>query len=654
MNKYALHHEESVPSTKVDKSPKIKATWKKQDSLRTEHVSEHSTFYDPTPYVKTLMPKKTESEKISDLRANMGKEALKRLETMASKKYGNLGNMLKMFNKKSEDKMTLEEFSRQLVKRNLDIYCSREDQRVIFELMDKDNSGSIPVHDLLSYSNTHDMNDKTFKLLEIRANIAATLAQRRNAAKLVESAKQQDLSLRRDLRNLDPDSTGYLTKDVFKEALGPKYLDLKLSDDEINLMFTELEEKRGDKVYISYDGFTKYLGTVNIDPNMIPFFDAKANLLTGLKMRKSNLENQATDTNRLNHIEHLRSKLENYDRQLTEEETMLASRTSPVLKHRFNASTDSWLSYKGYAPGEGEFGGLGAPQPSGTLSRTYPSPGGLLPSLVRTAPELQRAYNPKDPENKVGHKSNGNSSQQLQSSSNQYKSLDMSSMSDSMAVYTHMLELPSGPSLEDFIPHSTTAARTRMKDSTMVVAPPVLDITLDKQIIEGRRHYDKECDWSRIGVGGSGQRTYGEVTALECDPSIRYITTNSIYQSYDRISDAELSSITKAEQRRKRLERTNRSIEINNIRDEYQNLLAEQRRIRRAENSAKQALRYESALYLEDMKKFEKMPLEHMQVKMNKAQYDRMWGSQSKYDGPENRVFETTASSSFIRSPEKE
>lgn len=416
-----------------------------------------------------------------------------------------------------------------------------------------------------------------------------------------------------------------------------------------------------DKILISYDGFTRYLGTVNIDPNMIPFFDAKANLLTGLKTRKTVLENQATDKDRLTHMNGLRSKLESFDQRLTDEETMLASRTSPVLKHRFNASTDSWLSYKGYAPGEGEFSGHSHPQPTGTLTRTYPSPGGFLPSLARTAPELKRAYNPKDPDNRAGggggggygsSNNNDNQSQPPQLSSSS-KSFDMSSMGDSMAsVYTSMLELPAGPSLHDFIPHGTSAARTRLKDPSLVVAPPVLDITLDKKVTEGKKHYEIDRDWSRIGVGGSGLRTEGEMSGLECDTATRYLTTNSTYHgSPNRLSDAELSSITKAETRRKRLERTNRSIDINATRDEYLQLLAEQKRIRRAENSAKQTLRYESALYLEDMKKFEKLPLEHMQVKMNKAQYDRMWGSQTKYEGPENRVFETTSSASFIKSP---
>ena len=121
--------------------------------------------------------------------------------------------------------MTLEEFSKLLHKRNLDIYLPRDDQRLVFELFDKNHAVTIKVGDLLEYvkvdPNQTLLPSPSSNLVEIKANITAKLAQRRNAAKLADSARQMDQQLQRDLRSLDPDSTGYLSKETFKVSAAP-------------------------------------------------------------------------------------------------------------------------------------------------------------------------------------------------------------------------------------------------------------------------------------------------------------------------------------------------------------------------------------------------------------------------------------------------
>jgi len=82
---------------------------------------------------------------------------------------------------------------------------------------------------------------------------------------------------------------------------------------------------------------------------------------------------------------------------------------------------------------------------------------------------------------------------------------------------------------------------------------------------------------------------------------------------------------------------------------ELQDLTKQMRVDKRAQRVARATLRYESSLYLSDMEKLEKIPLDNMQKRPNFALSSRMWGGnqQQSPDSPESRDFNTTYTASF-------
>ncbi|CAE7557116.1 unnamed protein product [Symbiodinium microadriaticum] len=193
--------------------------------------------------------------------------------------------------------LSLDEFSEHLRKRNMDLYFPRDEQRLLFESLDKTHSMRLPVADIIRQSQV-DALEAAEQLdnfqSELKDLIMHKIDDQRGREKLVSSPRQTKHQLVRTLRNLDPQSTGYISREKLEYALSDRYLGLNLSEEEMRAA-VDLCPPSGRTGEISYDKFVRLLNIRNSDAITDPFFDAKAAGITRLKARIQQLSDLEND-----------------------------------------------------------------------------------------------------------------------------------------------------------------------------------------------------------------------------------------------------------------------------------------------------------------------------------------------------------------------
>ena len=100
-------------------------------------------------------------------------------------------------------------------------------------------------------------------------------------------AKQQDGQeyttqlLMENFRRFDENMSGSLTAEELKGALGPKHLNIGVTEHEMDLVLNEMDADNNGE--ISYQEFIKFLEVHDIDPSYNPFYDARQRELLVLK-----------------------------------------------------------------------------------------------------------------------------------------------------------------------------------------------------------------------------------------------------------------------------------------------------------------------------------------------------------------------------------
>ena len=196
--------------------------------------------------------------------------------------------------------LTLDELSEHLRMRNMDLYFPRDEQRLLFESLDKTHSMRLPVatiiqHSLVQAPHPQPAQHRDDHLqYETKDILLHKIDKQRERDKLISSPRQTRRQLVRTLRNLDPHSTGYISKEKLQYALSAQYLGLNLSSDELQAA-VDLCPPSSRTGEIQYDKFVRLLNIRNSDPINDPFFDAKAAGITRLKARIHQLTEQEHD-----------------------------------------------------------------------------------------------------------------------------------------------------------------------------------------------------------------------------------------------------------------------------------------------------------------------------------------------------------------------
>lgn len=201
-----------------------------------------------------------------------------------------------------------------------------------------------------------------------------------------------------------------------------------------------------------------------------------------------------------------------------------------------------------------------------------------------------------------------------------------------------------------------SASMGKLKDPSKVMRIEKIDV--HAYMPTGKRAtHAGPTDWSRIGVGGTRDASdvgYGHSVSDE-DP---FMTTNSkyypplIYRSSqpvarDLVSEAEINFRKKEFQRAERYARMKANMEVTTTRLEYEQVEKQVRNLRRDHGRLEDRIRYQTSMFLNDLKAYKSQPLVRMAKKQNIHLADRMWNGNAEHHVPENRDFLSTYNASF-------
>ena len=153
-------------------------------------------------------------------------------------------------------------------------------------------------------------------------------------------------------------------------------------------------------------------------------------------------------------------------------------------------------------------------------------------------------------------------------------------------------------------------------------------------------------------MGGEFDASMFNSTYSEYFPPLKYEPNMPVTR--DNLSDADARIQILNERRRRRAARTKANVQVTRDRLEMQELDALSRSLRRSQSVNEDQIRYQSTIFLNDLKCYKKQPLTRMARKPNLTKSDRMWGGQLSFDGKkerDSREFSTTFSNSFIERP---
>ena len=502
------------------------------------------------------------------------------------------------------DNIGLDEFSEMCRKRSLDLYFPRDEQRLLFENFDGSFSSSIGVKDVIDrYDSAAPTITATSRVTEQQKRernekILSKINKQRERAKLLDSPRQTTLQLIRSLRNLDPNSTGYISKDELRWGLGKNYMNIPLSAEEIDTV-VELCPPEKHNGLISYDKFAKMLEIKNDEPVIEPFFDARANQITRLKQRVRDIDSSLEDSNLISRRQELIEK---------------CHRNEEKQQGKFEIDQAGGLS---------------------TLNKTI-----SCPEFVVSSPQL--THSPLYSDRRESFLQNSQTSfhnkhfladkKQRGKGGNQHQnSLDLT---DTVHSPTHEGLMPGGKKLfhyakfdETLLQHDMGGSGTWSNSNNSLEDPPRAFTADNDRFLTTSNSY---------------------FAPLLYRPSVPVTRPNAI-------GDSMQSSLKREFRRKKRFERTAKNLQSFADLKELDDISNTMNSQLRCKGRALEALQYESSAMHRDIKKFSKNQVTAMQKKPNKALYDKMWGgdkeqSRNAVDKPEDRDFTTTYGGSFALS----
>ena len=511
--------------------------------------------------------------------------------------------------KKEGDSITLDEFSSFLQRRHLDANFSMNEQRLMFEKFDKKFNNRINVSDVLSYCGSepgkHEFSYRDAG--EVKTHVIDVIEKRRIASKLSLEVGETQKQLRSAFRNLDPDSTGFISKEKLEWALGPEYLALNLSPEEAkeavrNIVAEGKKRKGGVKAEntadsVNYDAFVHYLGLLNSDPNYHPFYDSRSQQLSYMNRKIAELDAAVNDPERLKRAKELERNAQLSKLHLLNSPT--GAKTAPnigtVEQHAesFPCRAEDLMEPQDFDM---------------TFNSAASSPSKLVPSSA--APDADTFGSPISTKHRATGKTN-----------------------EKIFRKDKSLERPSPRML-------TRSDSSHLDDS-------IIQQQVTREQTEKRRAFQQKGIWEGLGP-------VDQTTPLYCTARDRFHTTSAeyfpklIYEpsrpvERDRIGDSSVAFQKNANRRAGRASRLKHNLTVTANRLEERKFLDSLRADEREKRKAMDLLSYEQTVLVRDMNKFKKREVEVMQRKPVMNQYTKMWGSHMQNKSKDDdRDFGTT------------
>jgi hypothetical protein len=163
-----------------------------------------------------------------------------------------------------------------------------------------------------------------------------------------------------------------------------------------------------------------------------------------------------------------------------------------------------------------------------------------------------------------------------------------------------------------------------------------------------------EPDSTAAALGGEMDPSMYNSTYSEYYPPLNYEPNKPITRN--NISDADAKYKLKLERRQLRQKRTETNMKLTKDRLDLEKLHTLNKQLKGEHSRTEDMIRYQTTVFLHDLKAYKKQPLQTMAKKPNLTKSDAMWGGSQKFDDAntnnrDNRDFGTTFRNSFIEPP---
>jgi Ca2+-binding EF-hand superfamily protein len=516
--------------------------------------------------------------------------------------------------KKEGDVVTLDEFGSFLQKRHLDANFSANDQRLMFEKFDKTFENRINVADVLNYcGNEPAMHSAVYRDAgEVKTHVIDLLETRRMASKLSLDARETKKQLRSAFRNLDPDSTGFISKEKMEWALGPQYLALDLNPVEakeaVNNIIAEGRKRKGGmkaedvNESVNYDAFVHYLGLLNCDPNYHPFYDSRSQQLTYMKRKIAGLDASLNDPARLATMKQLSINAQTSNLSALNSHVASGHQSAPGLGHTGQGAIESFPADDSllHLDDMHSLGASTASSPSRSCTSVFP---------LKHAPDVGTFGSP------------------ISSKTRSHKGSDkMFSKNASQAISSR--------------PKLTHSDSSHIDDS-MLTQLAMRGETDNRRALHQKGIWEGVTPMDRSTPLYCNQQDRFHTTSAEYFPKLTYEPSKPVQR--DRMGDSSVVYHQKEDRYAARAARLHANKDVTSNRIKEEQFLATLRHEATDKRHASDILKYEQTVLVRDMNKFNKRAMEVMQRKPRMDQFGRMWGSQMQGKGKEDdRDFGTT------------
>jgi len=376
-----------------------------------------------------------------------------------------------------------------------------------------------------------------------------------------------------------------------QKALKQNTFGLDVAADEFNELLEESFTKKHTQQ--SHSRFARFLRLTNVRLDRIPFYDMRNDELNRLKERAGNLQNVSNDVN---------SRLKEMAEIRKEKDAIVAK---PVYSNKFKASND-------------------------------------INPLQELASPVHKHYDDDNSTIESDFDDNSQSSYMM-SPTSQIKS--PTTNADVKDFFPKVLDPMTRPKMKDASSVLIMSKNDQLVAGSLSPSPPR---TIGKRIVP-----QDFADYSRYGLSMDDDASVGSQSSQD-----RYTST---YKSYyppvyyessqppirNLESDADRSVKEKSKVRSERFNRKQANMDITFSRLEYERLKKESQEICRNQVRNEDRIRYQTSVFLNDMKLYRKQPLETMAKKPNLHLSDTMWGGHQQNNRQDERVFQSTYNAGF-------
>lgn len=565
------------------------ATWR-LDIAETRDFSteKHNSFNDPSQRRGKNDEGPFKDAIPDEVKIKMRNDAIERLADVAKKRFGNTTNMMKAFKKRSGDSISFYEFSENLRRRAMDSDFPESDLNLIFEEFDKKNEGVVQVDAIIAKSSPlSDLIDKDTaeEMLQIRAYLAQQLS------KTTSSITDTDDSNSNSNTLLLPNPN----KEALKQAIGQHTFDIDVNQNDLNNVIKNIFHKH--HTVEAHNKFARFLRFTNVNIERIPFYPMRSEQLERLKATAEGLEKQCED--------------EAFTTKYKE------------VQSRYHAQLEQ-------------------PALTSLLLTTPPSPIKVKPLLTTSQ-----------------YKNKNNSLSNLSISSSSSNPSNMNSNSnfepyfiDKCESFAHDFTFPDSPTkilqnqgsgiFDTVVVHASTSASATSGMHTYGKSQSMPELSLSNIKIGGPGPSD-DSENLRLRQESMSSHYYGPLSYSSVKGEVEVARTGGGVKS-----DAETDASKRQYRRKARYERTQSNKQTALDRIEYNEMSSHLRSLRTTQFRIEDNVRYQTAIFLNDMKCFKKLPLELMAKKPNFRLSDKMWGGSARMqDVAEERDFKSTYTADF-------